>query len=241
MSQSESESETNEASPRNSIPEPHPAIRGVALDMDGLLFDTEGLYWEVGDAVLQRRGYRFSKELQQRMMGRVGVAALQQMVEFHSLNDSAETLLAESDELYSAMLKQGVPPIQGVNEWIGFLKQRGIPFGLATSSQRKYVDVLFRTIPWKDDLEFILTGDDVSCGKPDPEIYLLAAKRLALSPAHVLVLEDSGNGCAAAVAAGTCTVAIPSVHTQDQDFSGARLIADSIIDPRIRTLIEPPA
>ena len=214
-------------------------IRGVALDMDGLLFDTEGLYWEVGDTVLQRRGYRYSKELQTRMMGRVGVAALEQMVDFHHLQDTPESLLEESDRLFSEKLERGVPLIAGVPEWIDFLKQQKIPFGLATSSRRCFVDILFQTIGWQDDLAFVLTGDDVQQGKPHPEMYLRAADQLSLAPSQMLVLEDSGNGCSAAVAAGACTVAIPSIHTQDQNFEGAVLIAESIRDPRLWSMIQP--
>ena len=237
MSQSEPNASETQSNPSHHFG-PH-SIRGVALDMDGLLFDTEGLYWEVGDQVLQRRGHLFSKTLQQRMMGRVGVAALQQMVDFHDLQESAETLLEESDELYAGMLEKGVPPMEGVNEWIALLKSRQIPFGLATSSRRKYVDVLFETIPWRDDLAFTLTGDDVTRGKPDPQMYLLAAERLGIEAAQMMVLEDSGNGCSAAVAAGAYTVAIPSVHTREQNFEGAMLIADSISDPRLRALVDP--
>ncbi len=58
-------------------------IAGVALDMDGLLFDTEKLYWQVGDTVLRQRGHRFTAELQQRMMGRVGVSSIQQIIDLH--------------------------------------------------------------------------------------------------------------------------------------------------------------
>ena len=98
-------------------------IRGVALDMDGLLFDTEGLYWEVGDQLLMRRGHRFCKGLQVRMMGRVGVAAMQEMVDYFSLTDSAEAMLEESDELFSGMIEQGVEEMPGLSDWIDFLSQ----------------------------------------------------------------------------------------------------------------------
>jgi HAD superfamily hydrolase (TIGR01509 family) len=213
-------------------------VRGVALDMDGLLFDTEGLYWGVGDTVLQRRGYRFSKELQQRMMGRTGVAAMQQMVELHGLADSPEQLLAESSSLFAEIIAEGAPPMPGLDSWIGFLQQLGLPFGLATSSQRKFVDVIFESIPWRDSLTFILTGDDVTRGKPDPQMYLLAAEAMSIEPSQMLVLEDSGNGCAAAVAAGAVTVAVPSEHTQEQPFDGAVLIADSLTDARLWELVK---
>ena len=205
--------------------------------MDGLLFDTEGLYWEVGDAVLQRRGHRYCAELQQRMMGRVGLDSIQQMIDFFQLSDSPEMLLEESDELYGQLLKTGLKPMPGLDEWIQLLCASGLPFGLATSSRAMFVDTIFETIDWGDKLSFKLTGDDVDNGKPHPEMYLKAAKELGIPAGRMLVLEDSGNGCRSAVSAGAQVVAVPSPHTIQQDFDGAILIADSLLDPKLHALV----
>lgn len=209
----------------------------VALDMDGLLFDTERIYWEVSDTMLKRRGFRFSEALQQRMMGRVGSAALEQMNEFHCLNEDAEALLEESNELYGRLLPTLIRPMPGLEAFVDLLQKGSRPFALTTSSQRQWVDIIFADQPWRDSLAFILTGDDVTNGKPHPEMYLTAADRFGLSASRMLVLEDSGNGCAAAVAAGAMVVAIPNEHTRRQDFSGVALIAESLADPRLRDLL----
>ncbi len=215
----------------------HETILGVALDMDGLLFDTERLYWTVGDVVLQRRGTRYSKELQARMMGRIGLAAIAEMINFHGLTDSPQALLDESDALYGEMLSSELQPMPGLSEWIERLQSSRLPFGLATSSRRIFVDVILGTVDWSSSLAFVLTGDDVLHGKPHPEMYLKAAEKMSIAPSRMLVLEDSGNGTAAGVAAGAVTVSVPSPHTLDQDFTGAHLIADSLIDPRLHRLI----
>ncbi|WP_390620398.1 HAD family hydrolase [Stieleria varia] len=214
-----------------------PAIDGVALDMDGLLFDTERIYWQVGDIVLQRRGHRYSAELQQRMMGRIGTAAVEQMIAFHLLDDSPAELLAESDALYGELLHEQLRPMPGLNEWIDALLDREVPFALTTSSRRQWVDVIFSDIPWRDQLAFVLTGDDVVNGKPHPEMYLRAAGHFDIPPTRMLVLEDSGNGCAAAVASGAITVAVPNEHTKTQDFAGAYLLAESLTDIRLLRLL----
>ncbi|MFG0261058.1 MAG: HAD family hydrolase [Novipirellula sp. JB048] len=229
ITNSESQSE-----PPSTRPE---TIRGIALDMDGLLVDTERLYWQVGDTLLQRRGYRYSNELQARMMGRVGASAFEQMIEMHQLSDSPSALLAESNELYGALLAEQLRPMPGLSQWMDALQRSGLPFGLATSSQRRFVDVILAKFDWADQLAFVLTGDDVVHGKPHPEMYLAAAQKMQIPAAQMLVLEDSGNGCAAAVAAGAQTVAVPSEHTRGQSFSGALLIADSLLDPRLYDLI----
>ena len=215
----------------------HETVLGVALDMDGLLFDTERLYWTVGDVVLQRRGTRYSKELQARMMGRIGLAAIAEMIDFHGLSDSAQALLDESDELYGEILASELQPMPGLSDWIERLKASGLPFGLATSSRRLFVDVILSTVDWSSSLAFVLTGDDVVNGKPHPEMYLKAAEKMSIAPFRMLVLEDSGNGTAAGVAAGALTVSVPSPHTISQDFTGAHLIADSLSDPRLHRLI----
>ncbi len=121
-------------------------IRGVALDMDGLLFETEGLYWQVGDTVLQRRGYRYSKELQSRMMGRVGVAAVQQMIDLHNLEDDAVELLAECDEIFASMLELGVDQMPGVDAIIRRFQNKKLPLRLITNSRRRAAPVLMGTV-----------------------------------------------------------------------------------------------
>ncbi len=212
-------------------------IRGVALDMDGLLIDTERLYWQVGDTLLQRRGYRYSHELQSRMMGRIGTSAIQQMIDMHHLDDDAEALLEESDALYESLLVDGLRPMPGLTEWMVLLEKSGVPFGLATSSRRKFVDLILTKFSWSNLLTFVLTGDDVVNGKPHPEMYLSAASKMQILPSEMLVLEDSGNGCAAAVASGAITVAVPSEYTIGQSFEGAHLVAESLLDERLHKVL----
>ena len=76
-------------------------------------------------------------------------------------------------------------------------------------------------------------AEDIAEGKPHPEIYLTAARRFGIPPAEMLVLEDSQNGCLAAVRAGAFTVAVPGEHSLGQDFSMASLTIESLTDPRL--------
>ncbi len=218
-----------------------PVIRGVAFDMDGLLFDTESIYWQVGQTVLSRRGFEFTRILQQKMMGRVGVAALTEMVRHHSLTDSPEQLLAESDEVYAQLIVGGVQPMPGIDRLMSVLRAKSIPFGVATSSQRKFAEQILGAMPWYDQLRFVLTGDDVVHGKPHPEIYQRAASALQIDTQLMLVLEDSANGCKSAVAAGATTIAVPNECTREHGFDGVFAVAESLDDPVILKLFESPA
>lgn len=212
-------------------------VQGVALDMDGLLFDTERIYFQVGDIVLQRRGFRFSSELQRQMMGRVGLSAIGEMIAFHRLDEVPADLLAESNIVYAELLLDHLQPMPHMERFIDHLIRSGVPFGVATSSQRQFVEMILPTTSWHDRLSFVLTGDDVTHGKPHPEMYLKAAELLSVAPEKMLVLEDSGNGAAAALAAGAITVAVPNEHSHDQPFTGVDLIADTLGDARLWAML----
>ena len=97
----------------------------------------------------------------------------------------------------------------GLAELLDALEHGGIPKGIATSSGRRFTEHVLGRFDLAPRFQFILTGDDVSEGKPHPEVYLRAAANFGLSPANMMVLEDSQTGCRAAVAAGAFAVAVP--------------------------------
>jgi HAD superfamily hydrolase (TIGR01509 family) len=125
----------------------------------------------------------------------------------------------------------------GVEDLLDELHAANVPAAVATSGTRQYADHVLTRLDLKRRFRFVLTADDIQRGKPDPEVYLLAARRLGIAPSRMLVLEDSANGCRAAVAAGAFTVAVPNRHTREHVFTGARFIADTLTDPRIRRVL----
>ena len=212
-------------------------IRAVVFDLDGLMLNTEELYVEVGTEILRRRGKTFTQQLLDKMMGRPSAVALKLMIEEHSLTDSVEALLEETDAIFPDILRVKLAPMPGLLELLDALERHNIPKGIATSSRRVFVDRVLPQLKLHTRFEFILTSEDIVHGKPDPEIYLKAAAAHRVEPEQMLVLEDSQNGCRAAVAAGAVTVAVPGHHSRAHDFSGVTLIADSLADPRIYELL----
>jgi HAD superfamily hydrolase (TIGR01509 family) len=207
------------------------------FDLDGLMFNTEELYQEVGSEILRRRGYRFTQELLDQMMGRPSRVALQLMIDTHTLKATVEELLAETDEIFPEILRTRLAPMPGLVELLETLERHAVPKGIATSSRRAFVERVLGKFGFEARFSPILTSEDIVEGKPHPEIYLTAAERLAIPPGEMLVLEDSQNGCRAAVAAGALTVAVPGAHSRKHDFSGAALVADSLQDERIYRLL----
>jgi HAD superfamily hydrolase (TIGR01509 family) len=215
--------------------------RAVVFDLDGLMFNTEELYQEVGTELLRRRGHVFTQDLLDRMMGRPSQVALQMMIDAHTLKATVEELLAETDEIFPGILRERLAPMPGLVELLAALEQHSTPKAIATSSRRSFVEHVLGVFGYQPRFSPILTSEDITHGKPHPEIYLKAAERLRVLPGEMMVLEDSENGCRAAVAAGAITVAVPGAHSRRHDFSGAALVADSLRDRRIYQLLHPGA
>jgi HAD superfamily hydrolase (TIGR01509 family) len=207
--------------------------RAVVFDLDGLMFNTEELYDDVGGELLRRRGHVFSQNLKDAMMGRPGRVALAVLIEQLALADSVETLFDESTEIFHGILDDRLALMPGVSELLAALEAAEIPKGIATSSGRAFVDRVLGRFQLAPRFRCILTSEDVTDGKPHPEVYLKAAARLGFPPGDVLVLEDSHHGCCAAAAAGTFAVAVPGDHSRRHDFSGASLVIDTLADPRL--------
>ena len=212
-------------------------IKAVVFDLDGLMFNTEELYQEVGSELLRRRGKRFDADLLDAMMGRPANAALQLMIDWHRLDSTVEALSAETDAIFATLLDERLAVMPGLWELLAELDKAGIPTAIATSSGPNFVRAVLAKFELAPRFRLILTCDDIRQGKPHPEIYLLAASRLGFEPQELLVLEDSQNGCRAAVLAGTVAVAVPANHSRRHDFSGAALIAESLADPRLFALL----
>ncbi len=210
----------------------HP-IRAVAFDMDGLMVNTEDLYTEVGETILRRRGHTFTRELKKSMMGLPGPQAFGVMIAKHDLADTASQLAEETDEIFVELLPSKLKTLPGLENLLEHLDRLATPRCIATSSTHHFVRSVLDIIDMHDRFDFVVTAQDVTSGKPSPDIYLEAARRLGVAPQELLVLEDSHHGTRAGLAAGACTIAVPGEHSRDQDFSGVFCLAHSLKDPRI--------
>jgi pseudouridine 5'-phosphatase len=212
-------------------------LLAVAFDLDGTIVNSEDLYELAGEEVLRRRGKTYDPVLREQIMGRPAVDSLRVMIEFHSLPDTVEELIRESGELMLKLMETSLAAMPGVYELLDELDAANIPYGVATSATRDYADYVIARLQMNDRFRFVLTAEDIRHGKPDPEIYLLAAENFGLAPPQMMVLEDSANGCRSAVAAGAFTIAVPNHHSRHYDFAGVRFMADSLADPRIRSAL----
>lgn len=213
------------------------AIQAVCFDMDGLMFNTEEIFNRSGRELLRRRGLEMTDELLSKMMGRRAHEAFTALVEHHDLDETIDDLRAESDEIFHAILHESVEVMPGLYELLDLIESRDLPKAVATSSGRNYLEDLLSRFDLAHRFQTTLTSEDVSNGKPHPEIYLTAAERLGVTPSEMLVLEDSGNGTKSAADAGAHIVSIPHEYSANQNFSPARHVAKSLADPYITALL----
>ncbi|MEZ6095046.1 MAG: HAD-IA family hydrolase [Pirellulaceae bacterium] len=213
------------------------SVSAVVFDMDGLMFNTEEIYDQVGATMLEKRGHRFTQELKRKMMGRQHLEALEVLRQHCELDESAQDLVAETEALFIDLLPRRIEMMRGLAALLDMLEYRSIRKAVATSSSRRLAELALGHFNLVPRFEFVLTGDDVSRGKPDPEIYLTAAGRLGVSPESTVVLEDSINGTLAATAAGMITIAIPSQPIQDGDFAHVKWVLEGLDSPMLESVI----
>lgn len=211
--------------------DPPPPILAVAFDMDGLIFDTEVLFHRVAVELLEARGKAFTPEMMSAMIGRPAAVAGPALVRLAGLEEAPEQLMAEARSRFEALVDSAVHPMPGLFALLSALERRGIPRAVATSTRRGEALRLLGQHHLIEHFAFVIGGDEVSRGKPDPEIYRTAAIRLGVEPRSLLVLEDSPAGVASARASGAFVVGIPHDHSPAVGLSAAHRLATRLDDP----------
>ena len=208
-------------------------FHAVAFDFDGLMFNTEDVYWKVGTELMRRRGHEYDKALSDALMGRPPRYCFETFIRWHSLDDTWEDLRDESEEIFIGLLDDGVTPMPGLVQLLDALETAGIPKAICTCSSRNVLRTVLAPFEMESRFQFTLAAADFTEGKPHPEVYLKAAGRFGVKPPEMLVLEDSQTGCESAVAAGAFTVAVPGHLSLDHDFSFASLVVESLEEGRL--------
>ena len=194
-------------------------FEGILFDLDGLLIDSEKVYHRVSYDIAAQLQVPLTDEILDQQMGRSPLESMEIFKAELGITDySARQLVDWRDQLMLEAYHQGVETMPGALEIIRESSAR-FNIAIATGSTRNLVEVVVDTLGIGDQLDLILPSDEIVRGKPDPEIYLTAAAKLGLDPKKCFVLEDSSNGSKAGHRAGCHTIAIPNIHTRNQDFS----------------------
>ena len=203
-------------------------IQAVIFDMDGVLSDSEPIYHNSLNQVLGEQGHALTDEDNFEILGTTVEYSWKWIIDRFGLEGSLDSWIARYDAIIVDNLRQHVEPSPGVYELLDGVVSRGLKLGLASSSQGKWVEALLTTLGIQDRFEAVVSGEMVTNGKPDPEIFLTAALRLDVDPTRCLVIEDSPHGISAGKSAGMKVVAVVTPLTKDLDLSEADLLIDSL-------------
>lgn len=185
-------------------------LQAVLFDMDGLLVDSEPLWFEVETQIMARMGSAWTHADQQHLVGGPLKDSLSYMLARAARPAPEETVARwMADGVTSLVRRHGVPMMPGARELAAEVRAAGVPCALVTSAQPDLMAAVLATISVAFDAT--VCAADVRRGKPDPEPYLLAARRLGVHPGGCVALEDSPNGIASAEAAGCAVIAVPNV------------------------------
>jgi HAD superfamily hydrolase (TIGR01509 family) len=204
-------------------------VEAILWDNDGVLVDTECLFFESTRRTLARIGVELTLGQFLELTMRQGRSAFQLAIDHGRLKEEIAALKRERDLLYSEMLRGQTRVLPGVQETLAVLHGR-MRMAVVTSSQRQHFDVMHAGIGLIRYFEFVLTREDFSETKPNPEPYLLGLNRLGLTAATCVAVEDSERGLAAARAAGLRCIVVPNDMTRSCSFQGASAILDGVAD-----------
>jgi HAD superfamily hydrolase (TIGR01509 family) len=201
----------------------------VVFDLDGLLLDTEQVWDEVREALTRERGGRWHDRAQADMMGMSSTEWSRYMHDELGLQEPPEELNRLVVERMKERYRERLPLVDGAVEAVRRIGERW-PLGLASSSNRPLIDLALELMGVVELFRATVSSEEVERGKPAPDVYLEAARRLGIAPERIVAVEDSAAGISAAKAAGMRVIAIPNPHfpPPDEVLGEADLVLDSL-------------
>ena len=193
---------------------PTAPITALVLDMDGLLVDTETVSGEALRLFLLGHGHEMLPNTLEGALGRRLPEAVAIVAAEYDIAGSVDELVVAFDAMRLEALRGNVVAMPGAVALLDWASAKGLPRALATSSFRGHAEVSLAEATLMGRFEVEVTGDEVECGKPAPDLFLLAAERLGIPPESCVVFEDAPAGLEAAARAGMRRVWVPNAHTR---------------------------
>lgn len=204
-------------------------IKAVIFDLDGVLIDSEALNIQSVVDSFRKVGIKLQETEKNYIIGRHSTDYLPAFGKNHGISSAMQKTIDElRHENYHNLWSKVVTLMPGAKKTVNYLKSKEITIVLATSSSRNAVNKFLNKFHKSNAFSLIVTKDDVTKRKPDPQIYNLVKEKINLNDEEILVVEDTQIGVEAAKSAGLICVAIPNKYTENQDFSKADYILGSL-------------
>lgn len=211
--------------------EPMNAVRAVLWDMDGTLIDSEEFHWIAWRDTMQKEGISITRKQFLATFGLRNDAIIPQWLGTAATTGRIKRIAAAKEHLYRDLVrKHGMKPLPGVATWLNRLQEAGWLQAIASSAPWKSIDVILEALSATHLFQAIVSAEDVHRGKPDPEVFLVAASRLGVSPACSIVVEDAAAGVEAARRAGMHSIGV----SRNGQHLGADIVVQSLelLDPK---------
>lgn len=209
-------------------------MKAVIFDMDGVIVDSEAVHIKMKIQALEEYGIACSPEECMPYFGRSSNAFFSDFIKKSAAHISLQEIVARKHQLFLQYVANdgNVNPIEGALELIHGLRRNNIPLALASSSVRSNIEWFLKKFGVFDCFDVVLSGAELSESKPNPEIYLLAAKELGTGPQECVIIEDAEAGVTAAKMAGSYCIAYcnPVYKNCGQDVSSADMLVNSLTD-----------
>lgn len=192
-------------------------ITAIIFDMDGVISDTQKLHAKVDSEILNRFGINISPdEITRKYAGMKTSKVFDDLLKNQSQSYDVEKLMVEKWTSTFRLCKSGIVEVEGAVELIHTLYDKGFKMAVASASNQIYVRNVIKSLNLEKYFEFLVSGDMVMNGKPDPEIFLLAASKLEIAPENCLVIEDGVSGMQAAKSGNMKCIGL--VTYKDRDY-----------------------
>lgn len=212
-------------------------IKAVIFDMDGVIAMTSHIQSKAESEVFAKNGIHITpEEILKRYSGFKDIDMFRDVLRFNKINMDAKKMRQKKWKIvYKKISEKGIPEVTGVIDLINKLQSAGYMLGIGSTTNLKFIQDVLKKLKILRKFKIITSGDEVTSGKPNPEIFLLAAGKLKLAPAECLVIEDAPNGVEAAKRAGMKCIAITTSVTKDK-LQEADLVIDSFDELTIDTI-----
>ena len=193
-------------------------IKSIIFDMDGVIFDTELVYLEIWSKVFEKYGYKLQKEVYAEVLGTGRENVKKVFLNNYGNELPIDKMYREKDEDLEKTVDKGIPLKQGAYEILSYLKNNNYKIALATSASKETALKQLRYADIEKFFDVIVSRDDVKETKPNPDIFLKAAKKLNVNPNECIVIEDSSAGIKAAFNAGMAGIHVVDLKEPDNEI-----------------------
>lgn len=200
----------------------------IIFDCDGLLLDTEFLQYKAWAETLQNYGIDFPKDEWSKYAGKSAYDNCKYFKSKFGITISEDEIIKKREATFNKLISGRIELMPYAQEILNYCKTRGIKTGLASNTLRKELTLKLRN-SGLSGFDVVVSREEIEKGKPAPDIYLEASKRLKVTKENTIVLEDSQIGVLAARRAGLYCCAIPNQFTAKQKFSHADIVCDSLL------------